>query len=177
MAGQAANAAKMGQWLTDRAAQKALENLVAETRPWVDEVDVGRRLSTWVGRSLDPLGCADVAGELARLGKNATNLPDDPTMAAIAFHMLVNVARGRGPTEADVLGDHTVGVVSERTARRYRSDAGRDAITGAVERLQRELDTDGLRRKGLSYSTARKRVYRGLRNSPLGNAPDRGDGR
>jgi hypothetical protein len=147
----------------------ALADLVVSLRPWRDEQRVSSALRSWATRysgegSLDP-GLADGAGAIAQhmraLGGLLEPL-DDGSMLSITFAMLQNVARGRDPTEQDLLVDHVVGIPA-RTLRRYKQrarESGENPLHLFLVALQYDLDVAGLVRGGRSPGAARRWLQR-----------------
>lgn len=151
----------------------AVAELIVSLSPWTDEERVARGLRAWANEhwgegALEP-GLADGAGQVAehlRLLGMLESPPTDSQMLGIAFHMLRNVAAGRGPTEYDSLGEHIVGL-NPRTARRYKQRAreaglnpGIDALHMFLASFQYDLDYSALVRTGRTPAAARRWLER-----------------
>jgi hypothetical protein len=151
----------------------ALAELIVSLSPCKDEEQVARGLRAWANEhwgegALEP-GLADGAGQVAehmRLLGMLESPPTDSQMLGIAFHMLRNVAAGRGPTDYDLLGDHIVGF-NPRTARRYKQRAraaglnpGLDALHQFMASFQYDLDVAALVRAGRTPAAARRWLER-----------------
>lgn len=151
----------------------ALAHLIESLSPWTDEEQVSRLLRGWADDhwgdgTLEP-GLADGAAQVAEQMRFLGSLPEPPSagqMLGIAFHMMRNVAAGRGPTEYDSLGDHIVGI-NPRTTRRYRHRArhqglnpGLDALHLFMASLQYDLDVAALVRGGRTPGAARRWLER-----------------
>lgn len=151
----------------------ALAELIVCLSPWKDEERVARGLRAWANEhwgagALEP-GLADGAGQVAEHMRCLGMLESPPSagqMLGIAFHMLRNVAAGRGPTEYDSLGEHIVGL-NPRTARRYKQRArdaglnpGIDALHLFLASFQYDLDYSALVRAGRMPGAARRWLER-----------------
>lgn len=176
--GRGDGAARLRQAVVDaglvpNAAGLDLMEVLDRTRPWADEDEVAKALRRWSDRHWgtgaltpgDADSAAEVATHLAVMGR-ASNAPSDTQVVGIALHMLINVARGRGPTQSDLLADSVVGVPA-RTARRYRQlgrgstdDPSLAAFAQFMQNLQYDLDLAALVRGGRSVGAARRWLQR-----------------
>jgi hypothetical protein len=149
-------------------ASEELLALLQELRPWANETRVATRLRGWANRhwgenSLSPSdadGADEVAQVLHDFGQDP-DPPDDRTVLALASAMLRRVARKRPPTGADPITDNVKGYPLSTTTRwrKIARDAAPNGIDDgglsvAFERIQRELDLDGLIRKGYTRPNA-----------------------
>lgn len=151
----------------------ALAHLIESLSPWTDEKRVSRSLRGWANEHwsdgvLEP-GLADGAAQVAEHMRLLGSLREPPStgqMLGMAYHMMRNVAAGRGPTEYDTLDDHIVGI-NPRTARRYGHRArqaglnpGLDALHLFMASLQYDLDVAALVRGGRTPGAARRWLER-----------------
>ena len=151
----------------------ALADLVVSTRPWANERVVAVALRSWAERythagTIDSGlqdGASDVAAEMRLIGRWA-DPPSNADMIGITFHMLHNVAVGRGATEYDLLRDHLVGV-PERTLRRYRQrvrdaggNVGVEPLHDFMASLQYDIDVAALVHQGRTPAAARRWLER-----------------
>jgi hypothetical protein len=142
--------------------------------PWKDVRAVRAALAGWAekyGWQLPDSGIANVAAELARLGRH-TRLQQAQRLERIVLLMLLNVrATGDPRNGGNRLNAYAGAVIPERTLRRYRKEHGQRAIEIANERLFRRAAIQGLMAGGRSYSAAREwlRTHEG---SQWTEAPD-----
>src|SRR5207245_717019 len=129
----------------------AVVGLVKATRPWPEEQEVAKRLRAWTRGDVELVACLDVAGELAKIGRqDDLGSWDDPLVAMVAMDMLHNVLLRRPPWELSSLREAPN--VPARSQRRHRAEG----MTYYYRRMVRERDRRELMEGGRSEAAARR---------------------